>query len=335
MDPTAPPTVARVRGRNLRSRWHRAFVLLTTVVLLSGLTVLAGTRILIDRFRDAAVHSESQATTAAELRWDLVAHAIVFTAPSSDGQQAQVSRAEAAVLAGYARATAAEGEPAARVLLATSLTAWQDMVALGTVDGQPADQVIRSDAVSSREPTVLALLEQADSTGRAAIRADLARAALFDRRAMALLAGLVLVAIAMAVRLARRLSREVLGPVEVLRDHANELAAGNLAHRVDVPGTDRQRADEFGELAVSFNAMADAIAGTHLTLTRRADTDPLSGLANRAAFRVRLEAGAGPARAPGRQPGRALRRPRRLQGRQRLAGPRRPAMPSCTWWPGA
>ncbi len=277
-------------GRSLRSRWHRAFALLTAVVLLCGLTTLVGTRVLVDRFRGAAVRSEGQATTDAQLRSDLVVHAILFTNPISTSQQAQVGQIEAAIYADFARAMAAEGNPAARVLLATSLSTWEDLVAMGAPGGIPGDLATRGLAVTSREPTVLALLEEAGSTGRRAERADLARAALFDRRAMAVVALLVLVAMALAVRLARRLSREVLRPVEVLRDHANELAAGNLEHRVDLDRVELRRTDEFGQLAVSFNAMADAIAGTQRTLTRKANTDPLSGLANRAAFRVRLEA---------------------------------------------
>ncbi|HEY3237927.1 MAG TPA: bifunctional diguanylate cyclase/phosphodiesterase [Acidimicrobiia bacterium] len=42
--------------------------------------------------------------------------------------------------------------------------------------------------------------------------------------------------------------------------------------------------------AVSFNAMADTIAGSQRSLARQANHDSLTGLANRAAFRARLEA---------------------------------------------
>ncbi len=83
----------------------------------------------------------------------------------------------------------------------------------------------------------------------------------------------------------------------ILRDSANHLAAGELDHRVVFA-----RADELGDLAASFNAMADAIAGSQRTLTRQANHDPLTGLANRAAFRSRLEAAfAGPDRRGGTQ----------------------------------
>ena len=129
------------------------------------------------------------------------------------------------------------------------------------------------------------------------MRSDLAHATSFEREVLAILAVLELLAIILAVRLARLLTAEVLRPVSVLRDSANHLAAGDLDHRVVI-----DRADELGDLAVSFNAMADAIAVSQRSLSQEASSDSLSGLANRAAFRTRLEA--------------ALAQPQRHQGDQ-------------------
>jgi diguanylate cyclase (GGDEF)-like protein len=131
---------------------------------------------------------------------------------------------------------------------------------------------------------VLALLDRSGAADREGVRDDLANAARTERNTMAVLALLELLAIGLVVRLARRLSNEVLRPVGILRDSANHLAAGELDHRVVV-----DRADELGELAASFNAMADAIAGSQRSLTREVNTDSLSGLPNRAAFGARLE----------------------------------------------
>ena len=151
--------------------------------------------------------------------------------------------------------------------------------------------------VSTGAPAVLALLDEAGSAGRAAVRVDLAEATQFERGVMAFLGVLLLLAIALVARLARRLSAEILRPVGILRDSANHLAAGELDHRVEI-----DRTDELGDLAISFNAMADAIAGSQRSLTLEATTDSLTGLANRAAFRARLEA--------------ALARPERRGGTQ-------------------
>ena len=145
--------------------------------------------------------------------------------------------------------------------------------------GHPADLTARANAVTSQVPSVLALLDQADATDRAAVRVALARASQLERAGLLVLGLLELLAIGLAVRLARQLSKEILRPVGILRDSANQLASGEFDHRIVV-----DRADELGELAVSFNAMADAIAGGQRVLTHEATTDSLSGLANRAAF---------------------------------------------------
>ncbi len=140
-------------------------------------------------------------------------------------------------------------------------------------------------ALADATEEVAQLLDRAGAASRAGARADLARDARGEKRGLAALTALVLLMGALILRFARRLSTEVLRPVGRLRDSANQLAAGELDHRVEL-----DRADELGDLAASFNAMADAIAGSQRTLTRQANHDSLTGLANRAAFHARLEA---------------------------------------------
>lgn len=74
-----------------------------------------------------------------------------------------------------------------------------------------------------------------------------------DRIGLFLFLGLI-VALAASVALAWFLSRRVLAPVQVLRSAVQRLGAGDLSQRVEI--TDR---GELGELASSFNAMADAL----------------------------------------------------------------------------
>jgi nitrate/nitrite-specific signal transduction histidine kinase len=259
--------------------------LLTAIVILSGLASLIGTQLLVDTFRSSAVRVERETTISATLRADVVAHVVAVASPITGDQQRQVDALQTAVRAGFTQAIGDETTTAAKELLRQSLAEWQAVVdAAGPPDAR-ADQATMGAAVSARAPKVLDLLDQAGSTSRAAVRVDLANAARLDHQVMIVLAVLELLAVGLAVRLARRLSTEVLRPVGILRDSANHLAAGRLDHRVVV-----DRADELGELAVSFNAMADAIAGSQRSLTREANTDSLTGLANRAAFRARLEA---------------------------------------------
>src|SRR5664280_2791562 len=270
---------------SLRTRWNRGFTLPTAIVILSGLASFIGTQLLVDTFRSAAVRVERETTISATLRADVVAHVVVVASPITGDQQRQVDALQTAVRAGFTQAIGNETTTAAKELLLQSLAEWQAIVdAAGPPDAR-ADQATMGAAVSARAPKMLDLLDQAGSTSRAAVRVDLANAARLDHQVMIVLAVLELLAVGLAVRLARRLSTEVLRPVGILRDSANHLAAGRLDHRVVV-----DRADELGELAVSFNAMADAIAGSQRSLTREANTDSLTGLANRAAFRARLAA---------------------------------------------
>jgi len=273
------------RAPSLRSRWNRAFAVLLTAVVLSGVGSLLGTRLLVDSFRGSAVQVEREATITAKLRADVVDHAVIFASPSTPAQQQRVRALQSAVLTGFAEAIANDGTAGAKQLLRESRGQWQAILNAAGPPGHPAKLTTRGAAVSASAPKVLSLLDRAGSTSRAAARAELARAASLGREAMALLAVLELAAIVLAVRLARRLSTEVLRPVGILRDSANELAAGELDHRVVL-----DRTDELGELAASFNAMAEAIAGSQRSLTVEANTDALSGLANRAAFQAGLEA---------------------------------------------
>jgi len=132
---------------------------------------------------------------------------------------------------------------------------------------------------------VVAIIDRAGEAVRADARATLAEDTRTEKLGMVGLAALLVLMSGLMLRFGRRLSVEVLRPVGLLRDAANRLAAGELDHRVEL-----RRADELGDLAVSFNGMAEAIAGSQRTLTRQANHDSLTGLANRAAFQTRLEA---------------------------------------------
>ncbi len=273
------------RDATLRTRWNRAFAMLILVVILSGLAGLTGTRLLVNSFRESAVGVEREATISVGLRTEIVRHSVVLASPTSALQQRQEATLERAIRAGFATAVTNAGTAGAKALLRQSLARWEVIVTAAGRPGHPASLPARGAAVSAGAPTVLALLDRAGSTSRAAVRADLADSSRQEREATAMLGLFQLLAIALALRLARRLSTEVLRPVGILRDSANHLAAGELDHRVVI-----DRADELGDLAVSFNAMAEAIAGTQRSLTLEANTDSLSGLPNRAAFQVRLEA---------------------------------------------
>ena len=259
--------------------------MLAAVVMLSGTASIVAIQLIVDSFRSSAVAIEQETTSSADLRNEIVAGAITFSSPISATQQTQEKAAVAAIDADYAADLLKMKSAAARTLLAASLTKWNTLIAAGGTAAHPTDLTTRGDAVAAQAPGVLSLLDQAGSANRAAIRVDLAHASQLDREGLVALIILEFLAIAIALRLAHQLSNEVLRPVGILRDSANRLARGDVDHRVVVG-----RADEVGELASSFNAMADAISDSQRTLTEEANTDSLSGLANRAAFYAKLAA---------------------------------------------
>jgi diguanylate cyclase (GGDEF)-like protein len=267
---------------NLRARWHRAFALLIVLLVVSGMASFYGTRLVNAEFRTAATRVEQEATTTAKLRADLISHSIAF---ASQADSPRVPVLDAAIRADFARALAYEESGRAKGLLEAVIAEWEAIVASGVNAQGQAGMSARAVAVTTRAPTMLSLLDQAGSLSRVAVRADLANAARLERQAIAGVGVLGLMALGLVMLLARRLTTQVLRPVRVLRDSANHLAMGELDHRVVV-----DRADELGDLAVSFNAMANAIAGSQRTLSHEANYDSLTELANRAAFNTRLEA---------------------------------------------
>ncbi|WP_149193913.1 putative bifunctional diguanylate cyclase/phosphodiesterase [Luteimonas suaedae] len=97
-----------------------------------------------------------------------------------------------------------------------------------------------------------------------------------------LLAALVALGIAMSLIVQRTLVR----PIRQLADAAREIEAGNYG--AEVPAS--RRNDEVGELMRGFRRMGESIARHDRDIRRMAYNDPLTGLANRLAFREILDA---------------------------------------------
>jgi diguanylate cyclase (GGDEF)-like protein len=117
---------------------------------------------------------------------------------------------------------------------------------------------------------------------------DLAIAHNLQNLVLMLLAAMFAAVVAMTLYLARRMTTDVVRPVEHLHLATARLRDGDLDHRIDVPN--KHRASELVELADAFNAMAIALSESHRDLSRQATQDPLTGLANRAMFQTTLEA---------------------------------------------
>lgn len=116
---------------------------------------------------------------------------------------------------------------------------------------------------------------------------DLASADGFQAVGFALLIGVFALVITIMAYFARRLTTDVLRPVEFLQLATHRLRSGALDHRLAVSGSTRP--NEMDELASAFNEMAASLDLSHDELARRAALDGLSGLPNRASFNERLQ----------------------------------------------
>lgn len=115
---------------------------------------------------------------------------------------------------------------------------------------------------------------------------DMHLSAISDAREEAMLAliGVCAGGFLVATVVGSRLARSVLRPLMAIRDAAEKLGSGELSSRVGLV-----RADELGQVAVAFDAMADRLERTQSQLAHNADHDPLTGLANRRLLLRRID----------------------------------------------
>jgi len=287
--------------KSLRTRWNRRLAVLLAILVVAAAASFATTQHMVRGFRDTAQRIEADAALSAELRADIATHTNLghsLIERDDDDKGRRLATLEASVRANFDQAAGRARGDTTSGLLRQAQDRWEQGTAAIRHGRTGADRRIEAHvslAEASEEAAVL--IDEAGTAGQATSRAELVRADSFTRYAMAAMLLLVMLVVALLVRLGRQLTVEVLRPVTRLRDSADRLAAGNFDHRAEV-----DRTDELGELAVSFNTMADAIAHTHRDLTRQANHDALTGLANRAAFHARLDAAlSGPQRRAGTQ----------------------------------
>src|SRR5450759_4761001 len=101
-----------------------------------------------------------------------------------------------------------------------------------------------------------------------------------------LLVALFALIFVVAAYFARRMTVDVLRPVESLHRAVLRVREGKLEHRVSLLSS--RRSTELTDLGEAFNSMADALDKSHQDLSHQARHDVLTGLLNRAAFEKEL-----------------------------------------------
>lgn len=89
--------------------------------------------------------------------------------------------------------------------------------------------------------------------------------------------------LAVAVVAAVVLARSILLPLRILEEGVNQLGEGNLSYRISV-----FTQDELGQLARTFNLMAEKLEQSQVALKNLATRDGLTGVYNRREFNLRL-----------------------------------------------
>ena len=111
----------------------------------------------------------------------------------------------------------------------------------------------------------------------------LAQAHAASRGAYFLVTGIFIAGIVIVAATAFALARSILRPLRALQAEARRLGKGELSHRVEL-----NRSDELGQLAQTFNAMAEELEKSRAALTELATHDGITGLYNHRTFYLLL-----------------------------------------------
>ena len=275
------------RGRGLRRQWRAAFLVMGAALLVALGGVTATYLETASRYRAAAHHLDDAISQTARLDsavngHEIQSHKLWQGTPINRAaylrDQNQITRLFQLSLGDLHGA----GEHA---LVAEASVVWRDQLTsrglwgLGARARPGGVTGAMQAAYGSAQDRVYFLFGQLSETAIRDGAQDLSVADHFQTIGIGLLIGVFALVLAIMLYFARRLTRDVVRPVEMLQVATQQLRAGSLDHRID-PSTST-RSNEIEELAEAFNEMASALHASHGELTRRAAFDGLTGLANR------------------------------------------------------
>ena len=271
MSASMPPQSARKPRRTLDSVLRRAHLSVSLIaVLAAGLTLTAvallALRVYSDQNLRLVARSMSYTVEGAVVFGDaLVAkEALALIGVNEDIDQAQVSDKAGKVLARWER-----GEHGTRYYIERALTGWMLPDSL-TLPVMRNDQAIGSITLVPHSRSLLPFLLSGLSC---------------------LLACLVL-SLAVAVRLSRRMETEITSPLRHLAETAHRVRR-DRSFELRVPPANiaelNQLNDDFNALLDELEAWQSHLQKEHASLSHRANHDSLTGLSNRAFMEAELE----------------------------------------------
>lgn len=159
---------------------------------------------------------------------------------------------------------------------------WRELVALGKaiIERDRTGHTIPLADIThfeEQQQKTSRILDEVYTTLQVEIRTNYQNALHNQQQIQVLLLVVFLVGILVAVNIGNRLARQVLRPLTLLREGTERFGNGDLSHRIEL-----ENRDEFGQLANTFNNMADE-------LEFLASYDSLTGLLNKREFELRLQ----------------------------------------------
>jgi diguanylate cyclase (GGDEF)-like protein len=283
------------RGRGLRRQWRTAFLVMGAALLVALGGVTTTYLETASRYRTAAHHLDDAISQTAQLDaavndHEIQSHKLWQGTPISTAAYAHAQNQITHLFQIGLRDLHGTGEHA---LVAEASQVWRHQLTSRGLWGPSARArpggvtAAMQAAYGSAQDRVYFLFGQLSETAIRDGAHDLSVADHFQTIGIGLLIGVFALVLAIMLYFARRLTTDVVRPVEILQVATQQLRSGSLDHRID-PSTS-PRSNELEELAEAFNEMASALHASHGELTRRAAFDGLTGLANRTSFNERLQ----------------------------------------------
>jgi diguanylate cyclase (GGDEF)-like protein len=292
---TSPDLALASGGRGLRRQWRTAFLVMGSVLLLAVTGVTATYLAMASRYRTAAHQlndaiAQTASLDAAVNDHEILSHKLWQGTPID---RAEYLRGETEISSRFAAALRDLHGTGEHALVARAASGWRFQLtsrglwgpAAGPRPGGVTGEM--QAAYGGAQDQVYFLFGQLSKTAIADGAHDLSAADRFQKIGIGLLIGVFLLVLTIMIYFARRLTTDVVRPVELLQGAVKQLRSGALNHRIDL--TKKNSLNELDELADAFNEMAGALYASHGELARQAAFDNLTGLANRASFNERLQ----------------------------------------------
>ncbi|WP_231941132.1 putative bifunctional diguanylate cyclase/phosphodiesterase [Arthrobacter sp. U41] len=288
---------APARTWTLQREWSWAFLLMFLAVLLGAAATVIGVRGVMNEVHSAASRLHAEADIIAGLRAALDAHEqaglLLLSGVPSDRPSYLQQQQELSDLFEKAAMVLPTGMTM-RADVVVARRAWQDNLAAhglweDQVQAAGADRLSDVPSFAAAGARIRTQLAGIERSSLEALDVGIASSARLEQLVIVARSALFSLTAAAVLYFRRRMIKYLMQPLEGLSRGVAKLRAGDYRHRIEVV-----RRDELGELAQAFNSLAAAVHDSHEELTHRANHDPLTGLANRAALTERLAGAFGP-----------------------------------------